>query len=142
MRVAWLALLALLIPIGATAQTPAPVEGQHGAAYVSYGYTSGSSASLDNLQFDLDLVLPGNVVSFTGHFTDQTGVHVGPTGSYQVGPITVFGRHLFLLGGMSWRQRPSGTRRAAVSRYPYPRARCSGSACTTTRRAKGPAFTS
>ena len=93
-----LALLPLLAA-SAYAQAPDPVEGQHGAAYVSYGYTSGSSASLDNLQFDLDLVLPGNVVSFTGHFTDQTGVHVGPTGSYQVGPITVFGRHLFLLGG-------------------------------------------
>ena len=93
-------LLALLIPAVASAQTPdpTPVEGKHGAAYVSYGYTSGSSASLDNLQFDVDLQVPGTVVSFTGHFTDQTGVHVGPTGAYQVGPITVFGRHLFLVG--------------------------------------------
>ena len=29
--------LALLIPAVATAQAPVPVEGQHGAAYVSYG---------------------------------------------------------------------------------------------------------
>ena len=76
-----------------------PVEGEHGAAYVSYGFTGGSEASLDNLQFDLDLALPGTVVSFSGHFTDQTGAHVGPTGSYQIGPIRVFGRHLFLVGG-------------------------------------------
>ena len=92
---------ALLIAAPAAAQTPdpTPVEGKHGAAYVSYGYTSGSSASLDNLQFDLDLALPGTVVSFSGHFTDQTGAHIGPTGSYQIGPIRVFGRHLFLVGG-------------------------------------------
>ena len=79
---AFIAALALLIAVPAAAQTPdpTPVEGQHGAAYVSYGYTSGSSASLDNLQFDVDLAVPGTVVSFTGHFTDQTGVHVGPTG--------------------------------------------------------------
>ena len=80
-------------------QEPVPVEGEHGAAYVSYGYTSESSLSLDNLQFDLDLVVPGTVISFTGHFTDQTGLHVGPTGTYQVGPINIFGRHLFLVGG-------------------------------------------
>ena len=98
MRTALLA-LALLIPAGASAQTPeTPVEGQHGAAFVSYGYTSGSSLSLDNLQFDLDLVIPGTVLSFTGHFTDQNGVHVGPSGGYQVGPINIFGRHLFLVG--------------------------------------------
>ena len=100
-KVAGAVLLALLIPAGASAQTPdpEPVEGQHGAAYVSYGYTSGATASLDNLQFDVDLAIPGTVVSFTGHFTDPSGVHVGPTGSYQVGPFTVFGRHLFLVGG-------------------------------------------
>ena len=93
--------LALLLSSGAWAQTPdpAPVEGEHGAAYVSYGYTEGSDVSLDNVQFDLDLALPGTVVSFTGHFTDQDGVHVGPTGSYDIGPISVFGRHLFLVSG-------------------------------------------
>ena len=90
--------LLLMVPASAFSQDPVPVEGEHGAAYVSYGYTSGSAASLDNLQFDVDLVLPGTVVSFTGHFTDQTGVHLGPTGSYQIGPITLFGRHLFLVG--------------------------------------------
>ena len=92
--------VALLIAASAAAQTPdqEPIEGQHGAAYVSYGYTSGSSLSLDNLQFDVDLRVPGTVVSFTGHFTDQTGVHVGPSAGYQIGPITVFGRHLFLVG--------------------------------------------
>ena len=100
-KVAGAVLLALLIPAGASAQTPAPepVEGHHGAAYVSYGYAAGGNLSLDNVQFDLDLVIPGTVVSFTGHFTDQSGVHVGPSGSYQVGPVTVFGRHLFLVGG-------------------------------------------
>ena len=65
---------------------------------MSYGYTEGSSPSLDNLQFDVDLAVPGTVVSFTGHFSDQTGAHIGPTGAYQIGPITVFGRHLFLVG--------------------------------------------
>ena len=99
MRVAWVALLALLIPAGATAQDPTPVEGEHGAAYVSYGYTAESRLSLDHLQFDVDLAVPGTVVSVTGHFTDQTGLHVGPTGAVQIGPITVFGRHLFLVGG-------------------------------------------
>ena len=91
---------ALLITAPAAAQTPdqEPIEGEHGAAYVSYGFTSGSEASLDNLQFDLDLAVPGTVVSFTGHFTDQTGLHVGPTGGYQIGPINIFGRHLFLVG--------------------------------------------
>ena len=87
--------------VPASAQTPdptTPVEGQNGAAYVSYGYMSGSRLSLDSLQFDLDLAVPGTVVSFTGHFTDQSGVHVGPTGSYQIGPIDIFGRHLFLVG--------------------------------------------
>ena len=58
--------VALLIAASAAAQTPdqEPIEGQHGAAYVSYGYTSGSSLSLDNLQFDVDLRVPGTVVSF------------------------------------------------------------------------------
>ena len=68
-----------------------------GAAYVSYGIASGAPFSLNNLQFDVDVAVPGTVLSFTGHFTDS-GVHVGPTGGYQVGPITVFGRHLFLVG--------------------------------------------
>ena len=54
------------------------------------------SLSLNNLQFDVDVDVPGTVLSFTGHFTDS-GVHVGPTGGYQVGPITVFGRHLYLV---------------------------------------------
>ena len=38
------------------------------------------------------------MLSFTGHFTDQTGVHVGPSAGYQIGPINLFGRHLFLVG--------------------------------------------
>ena len=45
----------------------------------SYGYTSGAAASLDSLQFDFDLSLPGTVVSFAGHFTDSGGAHVGPS---------------------------------------------------------------
>ena len=89
---------ALLLAVSASAQDQEPVEGHNGAAYVSYGYIAGSSPSLDNLQFDVDLVVPGTVLSFTGHFTDS-GVHVGPTGGYQIGPITVFGRHLFLVSG-------------------------------------------
>ena len=96
--------IALVLAFGpmaslAFAQAPVPVEGEHGAAYLSYGYTSGAAASLDNLQFDFDLALPGTVVSFAGHFTDSGGAHVGPSGSYQVGPINIFGRHLFLIGG-------------------------------------------
>ena len=50
----------------AQAPDPVPVEGEHGAAYLSYGYTSGAAASLDNLQFDFDLALPGTVVSVRG----------------------------------------------------------------------------
>ena len=100
----------------AQAPDPVPVEGEHGAAYLSYGYTSGAAASLDNLQFDFDLALPGTVVSFAGHFTDSGGAHVGPSGSYQVGPINIFGRHLFLTAATSSRRLPSGTRRAAGSR--------------------------
>ena len=102
MRLSIFAVFALLLlapGVDSFAQEATPVEGEHGAAYVSYGFTSGSVASLDNLQFDLDLALPGTVVSFSGHFTDQTGAHIGPTGSYQIGPIRVFGRHLFLVGG-------------------------------------------
>ena len=104
MRLSIVAVFALLLlapgsySFAQEAAPAAPVEGEHGAAYVSYGFTSGSEASLDNLQFDLDLALPGTVVSFTGHFTDQTGLHVGPTGGYQIGPINIFGRHLFLVG--------------------------------------------
>ena len=51
-------MLALLWPQMASAQnTPTePVEGHRGAAYVSYGYAQGSAASLDNLQFDVDVV--------------------------------------------------------------------------------------
>ena len=96
-----LALALLLLPQAGWAQdTPAdPVEGHRGAAYVSYGYVAGSSLSLDNLQFDVDLVIPGTVLSFTGHFTDQSGLHIGPTSTYQIGPFAVFGRHLFLVSG-------------------------------------------
>ena len=90
--------LCLLAPGSASSQEATPIEGEHGAAYVSYGYIPNSSLSLDNLQFDLDLAVPGTVVSFTGHFTDQSGVHVGPTAGYQIGPINIFGRHLFLVG--------------------------------------------
>ena len=90
--------LFLLAPGSASSQEATPIEGEHGAAYVSYGYIPNSSLSLDNLQFDLDLAVPGTVVSFTGHFTDQSGVHVGPTAGYQIGPINIFGRHLFLVG--------------------------------------------
>ena len=52
--------LSLLWPQTALAQdTPAdPVEGQHGAAYVSYGYAAGGNLSLNNLQFDVDLRVP------------------------------------------------------------------------------------
>ena len=67
-KVAGALLLALLIPAVASAQTPTPtpIEGKHGAAYVSYGYTEAVSPSLDNLQFDLDVVIPGTVLSFSG----------------------------------------------------------------------------
>ena len=90
--------LALIIPYTASAQTPqTPVEGEHGAAYVSYGYANGASASLDNLQFDIDLRLPGTSVSLAGHFTDRSSVHAGPKVNSTVGPIDLFGHHLFLV---------------------------------------------
>ena len=115
--------VALLIPVGAWAQTPdpEPVEGQQGAVYVSYGYTSGAAASLDQLQFDVDVAVPGTVLSFTGHFTDQTGVHVGPTGAYQIGPITVFGRHLFLLGGDELAAAAIGNKTGGGIEVPLPK---------------------
>ena len=123
MRITWFVLLALLIAAPAAAQTPdpTPVEGKHGAAYVSYGYTEGMPASLDNVQFDLDLALPGNVVSFTGHFTDQTGVHLGPTGAYQIGPFTVFGRHLFLVGADHAAAAAIGNKTGGGIEVPLPR---------------------
>ena len=97
-RIALALALVLLLPAAAWAQAPepTPVEGQNGAAFVSYGYATGASASLDNLQFDLDLRLPGTTVSVTGHFTDGSTVHAGPKVNHQVGPIDVFGHHLFL----------------------------------------------
>ena len=113
--------LALLIAVSASAQDQEPVEGHNGAAYVSYGYIAGSSPSLDNLQFDVDLVVPGTVLSFTGHFTDQTGVHVGPTGAYQIGPITVFGRHLFLLGGDELAAAAIGNKTGGGIELPLPK---------------------
>ena len=120
-KVAGAVLLALLLPAGASAQAPVPVEGQHGAAYVSYGIASGEPFSLNNLQFDVDLAVPGTVLSFTGHFTDQTGAHVGPTGGYQVGPITVFGRHLFLVGADDAAARAIGNKTGGGVEIPLPR---------------------
>ena len=98
-------LLALLIPAVASAQTPTPapapepLEGKHGAAYVSYDYSEDTSLSLGKVQFDLDVAVPGTTLSFTGHFTDKNSVHIGPTVVYPIGPINVFGRHLFLMTG-------------------------------------------
>ena len=121
--VAGVFLLGLLLPASAYAQEPAPtpVAGQHGAAYVSYGYTSGAAASLDNLQFDLDVALPGTAVSVAGHFTDQSGAHVGPSGSYQVGPINIFGRHLFLVGGDALAAAAIGNKTGGGIEIPLPR---------------------
>ena len=123
MRLSIFAVLALFLmaPWSSFAQEATPIEGEHGAAYVSYGFTTGSEASLDNLQFDVDLALPGTVVSFTGHFTDQTGVHVGPTGSYQVGPITVFGRHLFLVGSDAAAAAAIGNKTGGGIELPLPK---------------------
>ena len=96
-------LLVLLIPAFASAQTPAPdpepVEGKHGAAYVSYNYSEDTALSLGKVQFDLDVAVPGTTLSFTGHFTDKNSVHIGPSVVYPIGPINVFGRHLFLMTG-------------------------------------------
>ena len=119
--VAGAVLLALFIPEAASAQEQTPVEGQHGAAYVSYGHASGAPFSLDHLQFDVDVAVPGTVLSFTGHFTDQTGAHVGPTGAYQVGPITVFGRHLFLVGGDELAAAAIGNKTGGGLEIPLPR---------------------
>ena len=113
-------LLGFALPL--VAQAPDPVEGTHGAAYVSYGYSAGTAASLDNLQFDVDLVVPGTVLSVTGHFTDQSGgVHAGPTASYQVGPISLFGRHLFLVGSDDAAARAIGNKTGGGIEIPLPR---------------------
>ena len=120
-------LLAFALPfywtqtVSAQDTPPDPVEGHHGAAYVSYGYAAGGNLSLDNLQFDVDLSVPGTVLSFTGHFTDQSGVHVGPSTSYQVGPITVFGRHLFLVGSDDAAARAIGNKTGGGIEIPLPR---------------------
>ena len=121
MRMTWAVLLALLIPAPALAQTPEPIEGTHGAAYVSYGYVAESSPSLDNLQFDVDLAVLGNVLSFTGHFTDQNGVHVGPTSGYQIGPINIFGRHLFLVSGDDLAAAAIGNKTGGGVEIPLPK---------------------
>ena len=112
----------LMLTAPAFAQEPAaPVEGQRGAVYVSYGYSEGNAAGLDNLQFDVDLAVPGTVLSFTGHFTNQSGVHVGPSTSYQVGPITLFGRHLFLVGSDDAAARAIGNKTGGGIEIPLPR---------------------
>ena len=117
-----LVLALLTIPMTAWGQDPAdPVEGHRWAAYVSYGYGAGSSLSLDNLQFDVDVAVPGTVLSFTGHFTNQSGVHVGPSTSYQIGPITVFGRHLFLVGADDAAARAIGNKTGGGIEIPLPR---------------------
>ena len=117
-----LAFALLTVPMTAWGQeTPTdPVEGHHGAAYVSYGYTEGAAASLDNLQFDLDVALPGTVISVTGHFT-PSGVHVGPKGNYLVGPITIFGHHLFLASGDDAAATAIGQKTGAGVEIPLPR---------------------
>ena len=84
----------------------APLEGEHGSVFVSYGIAAGGGASLDHLQFDVDVSLPGTTVSIAGHFShapdpnDPMGggaaVHAGPRAAYDVGPFTLFGEHLFL----------------------------------------------
>ena len=79
------------------------------------------AASLDALQFDVDLVVPGTVLSFTGHFTGGTGVHVGPTGAYQIGPITVFGRHLFLVSGDAAAAAAIGNKTGGGLEIPLPK---------------------
>ena len=113
---------ALAIAASVSAQTPdTPIEGQHGAAYVSYGYTEGSNLSLDNLQFDVDVAVPGTVVSFTGHFTDQNGVHVGPTGGYQIGPLSIFGRHLFLVSADDAAAAAIGNKTGGGIEFPLPK---------------------
>ena len=100
MATAGVLVLALLLPGVALAQEPAtPVEGEHGAAWVSYGMVDGGEASLDNLQFAADLRVPGTVLSFTGKFADGQGIHAGGTGTIDIGPINLFGRHLFLMSG-------------------------------------------
>ena len=121
MRILGSVFLALLIAASASAQEPeTPVEGQHGAAYVSYGYTEGSAASLDHVQFDLDVALPGTVISLAGHFTDS-GIHAGPKASYLVGPITLFGHHLFLARGNDSAAAAIGNKTGGGVEIPLPR---------------------
>ena len=116
-----LALLVLWPQLASAQETPDdPVEGHHGAAYVSYGYTDGAAASLDHLQFDLDVVIPDTVFSVAGHFTSQ-GVHAGPKGSYPIGPITIFGHHLFLATGDDLAAAAIGNKTGGGLEIPLPR---------------------
>ena len=116
-----LVLLILWQPMVYAQDTPPdPVEGHHGAAYVSYGHTDGASASVDHLQFDVDVSIPGTVFSVTGHFT-PSGVHAGPKGSYPVGPIAVFGHHLFLASGDDAAATAIGQKTGTGVEIPLPR---------------------
>ena len=113
-------ILALLLPATASAQAPEPVEGQHGAVYLSYALANGQSASLDNLQLDLDLAVPGTVLSGTVHVSDA-GAHVGPRGAVAVGPVTVFGHHLFFASGREAAAQAIGNKTGGGVEVPLPR---------------------
>ena len=56
----------------------------------------------------------------TGHFT-PSGVHAGPKGSYLVGPITLFGHHLFLATGNDAAANAIGQKTGAGVEIPLPR---------------------
>ena len=121
MRTLALTLLTLtLLVMPAAAQEATPIEGKHGAVYLSYALANGQDASLDNLALDLDLAVPGTVLSGTVHVTDA-GAHVGPRGALSIGPVTLFGHHLFLTSGSMAAAEAIGNKTGGGVEIPLPR---------------------
>ena len=136
--VAGAVLLALFIPAAASAQEQTPVEGQHGAAYVSrMGYIAAFApvfiGSISNSMWIVAVPGTGAVLHRATSRT-RLGAHVGPTGAYQIGPITVFGRHLFLVGADHAAAAAIGNKTGGGIEIPLAKgSRCCVSACTITR---------
>lgn len=121
MRTFALALLvSTLLVMPAAAQEATPIEGKHGAVYLSYAIANGMAASLDNLALDLDLAVPGTVLSGTVHVTDA-GAHVGPRGAIGIGPVTLFGHHLFLTSANEAAAAAIGNKTGGGVEIPLPR---------------------
>ena len=120
-----LALLMLRASAYCAGTRAVPVEGQHGAAYVSYGYVSGAAASLDNLA-----VRPrrgaaryGGVCGWPLHgpAAARTSGRPAPTGS---APSTSSAGICFHVGGDALAAAAIGNKTGGgVSRIPLPRRR-------------------